>query len=987
MASPTQLVQFTFAGGIDQAIRGEIVDPTAAFTLLQNARQDERGALTKRRGLAARSATRMDGTSISAGLRAFSMEKLAYVADGTHLNEYSPTASRWVSRGRLPEAELSMIGLPGVGSSSGYAADVIVCGNYMVALVATTAGSVSVVLDARTGGIVRDREIMNATTDTPMLATYGGNVVMAFFWRNSDGTIRYQWIDLTSVSSINTGWSSSIDAATDQTPAPTWLTMSVTSLSDRAALIYVNDSAGTNRVNVKTFTASGVIDAATMTTAAVSVSHVAIAPDGAGGLVAAWNETTNVMVSSLSSALAVSGTPTACITGYSSSTSANHPLDIMGSGTAGAGRVFASWDSDATGARMSMRDFTTSAGAVAAGGSQIEIYNVRRIGRVFRYGTRYYALCRGWEAAKRDAVVCDLSDTAAYVRPVANIRPALATGKAHAQASAYGTSVYLPVTTQTSGSTYAGELAALDFGSTQRSVPARFGRSLFLSGSLLAEYDGQRVFESAFLIRPPKPTTSLGGTGLTGTNYRYVAVYEHVDALGNWHVSGVSDPSAAVSPANETVTVTLRPLSISGRLTATTDAALRISVYRTLSGGEPPYYYVASVDNTLTAATQTYADASSDATISANAKLYAPSLPGINGGSQDHRAPPGLTHLEAGNGVLVGAHGEELWHSSQPISGEGLWWSPVFTGLVPGDGPITGLKYQDGTFYVFKRRAIYAVTCEPPTDNGAAGGLGLPRRLAVDVGCVDNRSLLVTSFGIFFQSERGIELLTRAQGVEWIGEGIQSSLATSTVVGATLDAVTGLVYFETNGSGALVYDLSRRIWQSVDTRSATPVGGALVWDQSQSAYRYAYLSGDGALWVEQSAYLDASSTWITMRARTGWVKLGGIQGQQIMNRALLLAKRNGDGDVKIAAAYDYDTTFETATEWTSATLSSLSTALGRVQVGHDLHSEAEGQAVALDIYDEAPSGGVGDGAGQTWIALTFEGQPRANAVQLSEEAR
>jgi hypothetical protein len=502
---------------------------------------------------------------------------------------------------------------------------------------------------------------------------------------------------------------------------------------------------------------------------------------------------------------------------------------------------------------------------------------------------------------------------------------------------------------------------------------------------MLSMFDGTRLTEANFVISPPKPTTSLGGTGITGT-YRYVAVYEYVDAAGNWHVSGVSTPSDAVSPANQTISVNVGTLAITGRQRLQSDENNRVTLYRNTSNGTV-WYKVESKANNLASNVVTFTDVTTDASLAANAKLYAPSLPGVNGGAQDRRSSAGLMHAVMYNGMLVGTLGDKIATSGQDVPGEALWFNPVFEQTLPDGGDFTAIAAQDGTLYLFKRRSVYAANGEAPSDNGGSGGLGTPRRLAADVGCIDGRSIVVTSLGIFFQSERGIELLTRGQSVEFVGEAIQTSLGTSTVVAATLDPIESLVYFEL-GATALVYDLARRIWQSVDSRSGVAVASAIVWDGSQSAYRYAYIDTSGLVFVEQSNYLESGSAWITLLARTGYVKLGGIQGQQIMNRALLLAKKSTRADLNIAANYDYDTTFETASSWAANTLDTLSTSLSRIQVGHDLHVDAEGQAVALEITDATPTGGtVGTGQGATWIALTFEGQPRPNAALLPEEAR
>ena len=51
-------------------------------------------------------------------------------------------------------------------------------------------------------------------------------------------------------------------------------------------------------------------------------------------------------------------------------------------------------------------------------------------------------------------------------------------------------------------------------------------------------------------------TLSLGGTGITDTAIKYIYLYKQIDNRGNEVLGVESDPSASVSPANQTITGT-----------------------------------------------------------------------------------------------------------------------------------------------------------------------------------------------------------------------------------------------------------------------------------------------------------------------------------------------------------------------------------------------------------------------------------------------
>lgn len=1005
MAGST-LVQMAFAGGADESQRAEVLDPMQAFTVVENGRQNKRGGLSKRRGFTNQTLLRLDATLRSAGYKLFAHDKQTCVIDGTTLDAYSPAASCNVNRGRVPECVLEMIEVaaPGVGLSA--IVDGVRVGNYYVATFIGGSDSYAVVLDATTGGVVRGPEIIGTSGSRYALLAVCGSNVFAFLYQLSNSTVEYRVLNTASSSSLNTGWASASTAFTDGVSG--FVAPSVVSLYDRVAIAYANNSAGTDRLTVRTFDASGAVETQTINTSSVTPGGVGAQGSISDTLWIAWNETTSVKLIGLDAdALATTLATTATvITLGNALTNGQGDIDVMSSSTAGAGRVFAN-DGNGSG-RMYMRSFTTSAGAVSASGTTTTVYTAVRSGRVFTLGGRYYALCtfNSTNNQSYGATVCDLSENNAWIRPVAAISPGLALGvSSFTRADVDGSKVWIPVAAiSAQEGSYSAHIARLDFASSQRFHHVKHAGKTFLGGGLLSYFDGGRVMEAGFVVRPDAPTTTDSGVaGNPNGAYRYVVAYEHIDGSGTAHTSSISNPSDELSVTSKKITVTVEPLSISARITAATDPAVRIAIYRTASGGEPPYYYLTSLANTLTASTQTYTDNTSDADLIDNATLFAPSLPGVNGGAQDRRAPPGLTYLVSYAGMLVGAEGENVWYSGQDVAGEGTWFNPLFQVPVSGEGDITGLAAQDGTLYAFKRRAIFAIAGEAPSDNGAAGGLGVPRRLAVDVGCIDARSIVTTSLGVFFQSERGIELLTRAQSVTWIGEQVQDTLASYPVcTAATLDPSASLVYFElaasetsnqVSGSGrTLVYDLTLgtwvvdRRWSVAGTADAPAQSAAMIWDGS--AYRYAWLETTGYVRPEYDSHLETGDKWVTMKAATGWIKLSGIQGQQAMSRVLLLAKKSTSADVNIALAYDYNDTFEDATTWTADAIDALSSSLARIQIGHDVHDDGEGQAIRVQVSDATPTtGSVGTGEGATWIALTFEGMPRPNAAQLPEEAR
>lgn len=1018
MASGAGLIQFPFGGGLDQGTRDEHVDAGVGWSTLENVRQDKRGALSKRYGFSELNDNLTSGSSDhSRGYRMFGDgDTLVRVVNHTsgykEAHVYDPTSSRWaVLRGKLSDCITTLRDAPICGSPAASTASDLaytngyVCITYLASLVDVYA----VVMHAATGAIVSPVVkvgSVSAAADGRLAVVGNAFVLVRADTANAD--LKAWYLDTTSGATISTGWVAMSDLAADLGSPFRFSVCSLTGASARGAVVYQNTSAGTDRITVVTFTTAGVVETQTVNTSSTTTDHVDIAGGVATStLWVSWNEATAVKVIGLTGTSLATTVYTAA-TVITATTGVNLIGIVNASSTTGRAIV----NSDTTPIQSEIRGWSTAAGAVSASGSQVTVYNAAPCARPFLYSGRYYVPVYWDEYAQNTVTLVDWSGTETFFRPVACWAPGLAdlslTGKRQTWAGATSTTLYTVTGTQRSGVAYGVGVVKYDFGSTNAFQAARFGNSLYLSGGLLQYSDGSRVAEAGFLYRPPTPTTATSGTGITAaTGWRYVAVYEEVDADGNWHQSGISTPSASTGAvANKTVVVTVQPLTVSSRLDSQASSAtsVRIAIYRTSDGGEAPYYRVDTIANSTSAATLTYNDTTADTTLTANAKLY--SQYGVIGTAQDHRPPPGLAHLVEYNGMLVGAIGSDLWYSGQLVTGEGAWFNPIFQMPVPED--ITALAVQDGTLFAFTRRRVYALNGEPPSDNGASGGMGAPRRLAVDVGCIEQRSVCVTALGIFFQSERGIEILTRSQSVEWIGESVQDTVASFPyVMAATVDPASSCVLIECAGSVSggqaqvasygrtLVYDLSLRVWASTDRRTNTwsqsdvPAQSAAV-IYTGSAYRYAWLGGTGNVYVEdRTTHLDPDSTWVTMRAVSPWIKASGLQGLQHVNRALLLAKNATHHDLNVYFAYDYSSTYKSARLYTATQLATLNAALPNQQIEHPLHDDARCEAIRIKIEDATPSTGqsVTTGQGATWIGLTFEVAPQQGAYKLPDESR
>ena len=994
------LLDIALGAGIDESQREELLDPSAAFILRENVRSRSRGAAEKRRGFATHlPLLRVDGTSRSAGYRQFADGKKTCVIDRDVLDVYSPDNEDQISRGRVPECGLSMMKVPAPpGSGALTCTDSVRVGDYL-ALAYTASNSVyAAVVEAETGQvIIAPTLIYTGSAETYGLLGSRGSTAMIFIACSGEPEIRYSEVDCSTATTAYAGWSGVVNDVSDNITFG-GLSMAVHSIGSRVYMAYVNDSAGASQLTVLMYSA-GTSSSTTINTSSATPTDIALGGASGDTLWVAWNESTSVNVcglspTNLSSVLATTATV------ITASVAPNFDgIAVVASSTAGAGRLFVN---DGGNDRLFTRNFTTDTGAVSPSGSTVTAFNVQMAGRPFRVGSRYYGVCRGVDATEKVAILCDLTESNAWVRPVANVAPRLAQSFHTCQAAQHSTrEFWSPIGIQTAGNVVSVQMARFDFDAPFRWRPVAHNGVTFLSGGLLSFFDGVRVAEASFVIRPPAPTLATNGAGTfsSAIGVRVVAVYEQVDSAGNWHVSGVSD--AAFSGAFSNIVnleVTVRPLAISGRISTASDPTVRISLYATANGGAAPYYYVTSLTNTLTGSTQTHNI--TEHVTGSTAMLYAPSLPGVDGSAQDRRAPCGLTCLTSYNGILVGSQGEVVYHSGQDVDGEGTWFNPVFSLPVSGGGEITALESQDGTLFVFKRDRIFAVSGEPPSDNGSSGGLGTPQRLAVDTGAISPITC-VTQHGILFVSDRGLALLTRARTVEYIGDQIQDTFEDYPHVTAmTYDPISSCVYVEcasgfsaglATGSGrTFVFDTVARSWQSIDRRAVSASAdvpaqdGCLLWTGNE--WRYGWLRSTGVVYTESESgeYLDEGDVWITQRVVSGWIKVGGLQGEQLIERLLLLCERHTAHDLTISLGFDYETSYSESHTFTNATLSALS----RQWLEKQVVRSRSCQAIRVKIEDATPTtGDIGTGRGATWIGMTFTGERRAGAKRTYSAQR
>lgn len=213
------VLEIPFVGGIDESTREEIVEPRS-WTTLENIRQNERGGAEKRLGYTGLALTNLDGTSRSAGRALFMNGTQLCCTDGTYLYVWVSSSSRWVNKGRVPEARYQLRELPTLGTDA-VCGDTAVKNGLLALLYWTQIGSTvyvyTVVVDATSGAVVLPPNLISsaasASLQTSRLATYGNYIVA--FAPVGGGNVAASYLDTSSAATLTTGWVSLGNVITD----------------------------------------------------------------------------------------------------------------------------------------------------------------------------------------------------------------------------------------------------------------------------------------------------------------------------------------------------------------------------------------------------------------------------------------------------------------------------------------------------------------------------------------------------------------------------------------------------------------------------------------------------------------------------------------------------------------------------------------------------------------------------------------------------
>lgn len=436
----------------------------------------------------------------------------------------------------------------------------------------------------------------------------------------------------------------------------------------------------------------------------------------------------------------------------------------------------------------------------------------------------------------------------------------------------------------------------------------QFGDAALVNSGSTYSYDGAVMVESGFWEFPEgiTATNMPYSTGLSAGLYTYCVTYEWTNANGAVCLSAPSYPSPVNGNANFGITVAAGDaITLTVPYTSLTlKQGAQVCIYRTTVSQSGPFYkvYTTSNDPGLTGTQSfTYTDISSDTMIESQQLLYAP--PDGSGELENDPPPPFLFMVATKTRAFGVAQDNRsaLWYSKPLASGRPAEWSSAqVIPIETAGGDVTALSFLDTQAVVFKRERIYYLPGDGPNAAGQPAN-SFPQTLSTistTSGCINSKSVLAISAGVYFQSELGLENLNRSVSVDsTFGLPVQAygQLAFS---GATAVVSQNQLRWISSDGPCLVFDYIVGRWSTYTNYVGV---GYVSWGATA-----ARLTAAGRVFYEDtSTYLDANQP-VVMSLETAWIKIADFaQGYAAVWYAEVLGTYRSAHTLNIAVYYDY----------------------------------------------------------------------------------
>lgn len=375
----------------------------------------------------------------------------------------------------------------------------------------------------------------------------------------------------------------------------------------------------------------------------------------------------------------------------------------------------------------------------------------------------------------------------------------------------------------------------------------------------------------------------------------YVAVYRWTDNNGRDYRSTptLTPLQVTLSGGTDTQAVTVRVPTL--RVTEKQNVVLEL--YRTEDAGVTYYKTTDDLNPIISDPTVDYIDildTTSDTDLISNQVLY------TTGGVLENIAAPAAFQVVGYNSnrlAVVGEDSTRVFFSKQITEGSPVEFTDaIYRDVDPIGGYISTLASMNDKLLIFTKDSCFYVSGDGPTNVGLQDTMNTPEIIALDIGCVDPDSTVLTPMGTLFKSRKGIWKVGPGLGLEYVGARAEE-FNSATVTSAQIVGELNQVRFTLSESRALVYNYQLDKWATFENHGAL---SAVVIGND-----YYYLREDGSLYKEnRTSFSDAGSA-IKMKIETGWMSLVDLQGFQRAYHLLILGTFKSAHKIRVKISYDF----------------------------------------------------------------------------------
>ncbi len=442
------------------------------------------------------------------------------------------------------------------------------------------------------------------------------------------------------------------------------------------------------------------------------------------------------------------------------------------------------------------------------------------------------------------------------------------------------------------------------FDSNEARRTARLGRTLYITGGEILQYDGRQLTEVGFHVVPWYFAAIEVGTGnLADGVYAFKPTWRWENAQGE------IDRSSSATAGSVTIAGGPNGVSIVSWIplytTHKTANAPAVEVWRTAVAptADAPFFLVSSKDPAVTSNPQRYVandpSSSSLATFNdeyADATATTKENNPENGSVLENLAPPAASIIVAAHDrlFLAGIAGDpdRVWYSKQRADGEVAAFHDALTiSVPPSGGNITALAFLNETLVVFRETAVYVLPGQGFDNLGGGQNYGPASKVPGDVGAISAESVLLTPMGVFFKSSKGFYNLTPRWTCEYIGLQV-NQFDSDTVCAAHVVESQHQVRVLTDAR-MLVLDYRINEWSEWTIASGAH---ATMWQGVHHCATSDVIKGQLTTYTGVTYGLDAE---------TAWIKLNDLQGAGSVRWLSVLGEYRGAHKLRIRLARDY----------------------------------------------------------------------------------